>query len=602
MTIKNWNNYEINFGKYKGYTYAELQTENLEYLAWIVQTFEHDDIRWIRANAVIKGKDIPALDNTEVILEMINHEIAICASYEHKDICKNLSIRRWVKPNWICPIEIIDEVIEAFPGAYHSRAFLQAITSVHGLIQKSNATASDFNANNFGNGNEMYPFQKAGLEFIELTDGNALVADQMGLGKTIQALAYLGLHPEYRPVIIVCPASLKGNWEFEAKTWLNNDQNNNIEIINGGKLKTPTGDIVIINYDIIDKWCETLEKYNAQVIIFDESHYVKNSKSARSKTASKLSKDIPHKILLTGTPVLNRPAELWNQLQILKHKAYPDEMFFQWHKRFCDATQNRWGWDFSGNSNLEQLAESLKTVMIRRTKGEVLTELPEKQRTSIFIPIDNETEYKTADKDLREWIADNRDSNNYDKPSTGIEHLARIELLRQVAVKGKLKGAIDWIKMFLASGEKLVVFATHKKVISALMEAFGECAVKIDGSVPASKRQDIVNTFQTDDKVKLFVGNIEAAGVGITLTASSNVSFLELPWTPADLEQAEDRCHRISQKNAVNIYYLLAKGTIDKNISAMVERKRNVIVQITDDDKSLGFDLFDDDENNLKKI
>ncbi|MBC2694234.1 MAG: DEAD/DEAH box helicase, partial [Desulfobacteraceae bacterium] len=478
---------------------------------------------------------------------------------------------------------------DAFPDGEQSETFKKRLVDVQKTSEKSERVVSDFNLEHFGNGKEMFPFQKAGLEFLEATGGNALIADQMGLGKTIQGLSYIAAHPNQRPAVIVCPASLKLNWEREAEMWLETDDT--IQVVKGGKPKPLTGDIVIINYDILKKWVPTLKEYLPQILIFDESHSIKNSKSLRAKAAVELAEVVPHKILLTGTPVLNRPTELWNQLRIIDPYKYPDSNFFQWHQRYCDAKKNRWGWDFSGASNLEELAQSLKTIMIRRTKDQVLTELPEKQRSSIFIPIDNKKEYQTAERNLQEWLAE-QEGLKPSKRVSSVEHLARIEYLRQIAVKGKLKQSLAWIKTFLEGVEKLVVFATHKKIISALMEEFGECAVKIDGSVSTEKRQEAVDKFQTDDQVKLFVGNIKAAGVGLTLTAASNVAFLELPWTPGDLEQCEDRCHRIGQKNAVGIHYLLAKNTIDVTMAAMVEEKRGVISQITDDKNSLGFNLF----------
>jgi len=446
----------------------------------------------------------------------------------------------------------------------------------------------------FGNGKTLMMFQADGLQFMEATGGNCLIADQMGLGKTVEALAYLALHPEMRPAVIVCPASLKLNWQREAEAWL--ETGDFVQIIEGGKKRSLYGQIVIINYDILNKWLPTLKEYNIQVVIYDESHSIKNSKAARSKAAAELASEVPHRILLTGTPVLNRPAELWNQLAIIDPGQYRSNRFFQWHKRYADAKQLHFGrktvWDFTGASNLEELAASLKTIMIRRTKAEVLPELPEKRRQTILIPIDNRKEYDRADKEFLEWIANQKGAEAAELASN-VEQLAKIEYLRQIAVRGKMKLATGWIANFLESGEKMVVFATHKETIDELMLVFGECAVKIDGSVSSEKRQEAVDAFQNDPAIKLFVGNIQAAGVGITLTAAADVAFLELGWTPALHEQAEDRCHRIGQKNAVNIYYLLAESTIDASIAAMLEGKRDVIDHITEDELGQGFDLFD---------
>jgi len=523
---------------------------------------------------------------------MIGVQAPFCA----KDRCKALSERRWEKPYWVSPAAIIEEVAAAFPDGEQSEGFQRRLNEVRAITEKATAVKSDFEIEHFGNGKKMMPFQKAGLVFAEVTGGNCMIADSMGLGKTVEALSYLAAHPGMRPAVIVCPASLKLNWQREAQAWL--ETGDRIEIINGGKAREFDfgADIVIINYDILKKWTQALQSINPEVIIFDESHSLKTKKAARSKAAKELAATVPHKILLTGTPVLNRPAELWHQLQIIDPFGYPDKRFFQWHKRYADAKQLHFGrktvWDFTGASNIDELAASLKTIMIRRTKEQVLPELPAKRRQTIKIPIDNRAEYKRADKEFVAWLTEQKGAEAAERASN-VEQLAKIEYLRQIAVRGKMKQALAWIENFMESGEKLVVFATHKETIHALEREYGTMAVKIDGSVSSEKRQDAVDRFQNDPNVRLFIGNIQAAGVGITLTAASDVVFLELGWTPALHDQAEDRCHRIGQENAVNIYYLLAEATIDATISAMLESKREVIDQITEDAGGLGFDLFD---------
>ncbi|MEA3458701.1 MAG: DEAD/DEAH box helicase, partial [Candidatus Thermoplasmatota archaeon] len=558
------------------------------YLSWMVQTFKHDDQRWIAANAVLSEQAIPEMkppepaDETIRLVSFKSGMIGVQAPFSEKDRCKALSERRWEKPYWVCPAAIIEEVAAAFPDGEQSETFQKRLAETRAVSEKATATEADIEPDHFGNGKEMMPFQKAGLAFADATCGSCFIADQQGLGKTIEALSYLAYHPEVRPAVIVCPASVKLNWKKETEAWLETDDT--IEVINGGKVHELDADIVIINYDILKKWVPALKEKNIQVIIYDESHSLKNKKAARSKAAKELADTVPHKILLTGTPVLNRPEELWHQLQIIDPDSYPDKRFFQWHKRYADAKQLHFGrktvWDFSGASNLEELAASLKTIMIRRTKDQVLKELPAKRRSTVLIPIDNRKEYDKADKEFLEWMTEQKGAEAAERASH-VEQLAKIEYLRQIAVKGKMKQALAWIENFLESGEKLVVFATHKATIHALEREYGNMAVKIDGSVSSEKRQEAVDAFQNDPNVRLFIGNIQAAGVGITLTAASNVVFLELGWTPALLEQCEDRLHRIGQENAVNIYYLLAEKTIDATMAALLESKREVIDQIT---------------------
>jgi len=438
--------------------------------------------------------------------------------------------------------------------------------------------------NKFGGNKELMPFQSIGAEFIEYTKGNCMIADEMGLGKTIQAITYLELHPELSPVLIICPASLKYNWENELKAWLSKSRK--IEIINGGKTHKLSARITIINYDIIKKWLPELKAYKAKVMIADESHKVKNQKSQRTKAIKSLSRGIKHKILLTGTPILNRPVELWAQLNIIAPKEY--NKFTDFAFKYCDPIKNHFGWDFTGASNIEELSSRLQNVTIRRTKKEVLPELPDKRRTQILVKLSNAAEYKKATKNIKDWI-----KAQGDKPPNHVQMVSKIEYLKQIAAQGKLKAAEEFINNSVESGNKLVVFVTHREIIQTLMDKYSDVAVKIDGGTSAKARQAAVDQFQNNTDIKLFIGNIQAAGEGITLTAASDMLFMELAWTPAAHEQAEDRCHRIGQKDAVNINYLLAPGTIDTMIYNLLESKRGVISQINNDHDNMAFELME---------
>jgi len=426
---------------------------------------------------------------------------------------------------------------------------------------------------------KLFPFQKKGVSFIEAKDGRALIADEMGCGKTVQALAWLQLHPEKRPAIIVVPASLKLNWKREAHAWIDNP---GTQVLSGTKTNTPlTGDIIIINYDILSAWVGKLQQYNAQVLITDECHLYKSNTAKRTKAVKMLGRKIPHIIALSGTPVVNRPVEMYNALKLIDDTVVPN--FWTYAQRYCSAKHNGFGWDFSGASHTEELHQKLTaTIMLRRLKKDVLKDMPDKIYSILPIEIDNLKEYEHAEKDFISWVSKNKDEGAAKKASNA-EAFAQIEALKQLAIKGKIKQAIEWIENFLDIDGKLVVFATHKNTIDTLMQKFGNNrAVKIDGSVSGQARQDAVDKFQNDETCRLFVGNIKAAGVGLTLTAASNVAFLELPWTPGELSQAEDRCHRIGQKNAVNVYYLIASNTIDEKIARMLDSKRKVLDSVLD--------------------
>lgn len=439
----------------------------------------------------------------------------------------------------------------------------------------------------------LFPYQLDGVNFIESHNGRALVADEMGLGKTCQALTYLQHHPELRPAIITVPASLKLNWAKEIKLWMT--INCDFHIISGKhsqRERLPKASIYIINYDILavsnpdakkksDKYiCRPdILGIEPKIVIADEAHVWKSPDAQRTKAIMDLAKKVPHFIALTGTPIINRPIEIFNCIKAIEPKLFPS--YFHYAMKYCNAKHNGYGWNFNGASSTQELHEKLtNSIMIRRKKSEVLKDLPPKIRTVVPMELDNQREYNIAEADLIGWLRTNFGNGKAEKAQQA-EALTRIGELKRLAVRGKLKECMDWIEDFLESGGKLVVFAVHKFVIDVLMEKFAGRAVKIDGSV--TNRQAPVDAFQTDENIRLFVGNIQAAGVGITLTAASNTCFLELDFSPGKLFQAEDRVHRIGQKSdSVTAWYLLADGTIETELMEMIERKNNVISAVLD--------------------
>lgn len=476
--------------------------------------------------------------------------------------------------------------------------------------------------------NILYQYQKDGVGFVQAKNGRALIADEMGLGKTVQALSWLQIEPTKRPVLIICPSSLKLNWQRETQKWVSKA---NIEIISGTKTRNIPiqKNIVIINYDILPDWWEILITYKFQVIILDEAHYIKNNKAQRTVAFKKLNRKIPHLIALSGTPIENRPIELYNIIQCINKQVFPD--YFSFIKRFCAAKMGPFGWETTGASNTQELNQILKnTIMIRRKKEDVLKELPSKILTKLPLEIDNMEEYKKAENSFIEFIKTKYNSDTITKEveeelkkfakdnEVEIENeltsgdiqmlkqmkiekisnapvLVQIEYLKQLAVKGKLKQIINWVEDFLESDEKLVIFAIHKFVIDALMKAF-PTAVKIDGSVSSTQRQVVVDKFQNDKNVKLFIGNMKAAGIGLTLTAASNVVITEYPWSPSILFQAIDRVHRITQKHQVTAWNLVGMGTIEEKIIDLLKQKESIIGQILDgkslEDKSVLMQLI----------
>jgi len=423
-------------------------------------------------------------------------------------------------------------------------------------------------------------FQVEGIRYIQAKGGRAIIGDEMGLGKTVQALGWLIANRETAlPALIVVPASLKLNWKREVEKWI---PGTSLEILEGRKpcYSGYAPDITICNYDIVMSRLDELISKKFKTIILDEAHYIKNTKAQRTKAIRALAKKIDNRIPLTGTPIVNRPIEFFNALNLVAPEIF--KSFWTYAKTYCGARHNGYGWDFTGATNTEELHNLVtSTCMIRRRKEDVLKELPAKQR--IVVPINGlSKEYKRAEANVLAWIKDTIGSAEAAKAKRA-EVLVSIEKLKQLAVKSKFKETVNWIRDYIESDQKLVVFATHKEIIDSLMKEFDGIAVKIDGGCSSAQRDDAVQRFQNDDSIKLFIGNIKAAGVGLTLTAASATCFLELGWTPGDHDQAEDRVHRIGQKSdSIHAYYLIAADSIEEKIAALIDEKRKVLDQVLD--------------------
>ncbi len=498
--------------------------------------------------------------------------VKIVFPFDHEDIAriKTLTGRKWhpQSKHWSCPFS--KSAIEQLRGwGFKISAQLENFVPVtaHRIAE---ITIPGLKGDLFG-------YQKQGVAFLEYRKGRALIGDEMGLGKTMQAIGYLQLHTEKRPAIVVCPSSAKLNWERELDVWMPDPK---VQGISGKSTNVKlTGEIIVLTYDILTAWVSKLKALKPKVLITDECHYYKNRKALRTKAVKQLALGIPHVIALSGTPILNRPIEAYNALAMIDPTNTPT--FWQFAQKFCDAKHNRFGWDLNGASNTEELNKHLtSTVMIRRLKKDVLKDLPPKMRSVVPLEIDNRGTYRVVLREFRKQ----KEAGSL----SGADILAQIESLKQLAVQGKMVQAINWIKDYLEiQDSKLVVFATHKFVIDALMKEFGNVAVKIDGSVPTAKRLAVVDRFQSDDSVHLFIGNIKAAGVAITLTAASSVVFLELGWTPGEHDQAEDRIHRIGQNaESINAYYLIALDTIEDKIVKLLDKKRKVLDSVLDGKKT----------------
>jgi SWI/SNF-related matrix-associated actin-dependent regulator of chromatin subfamily A-like protein 1 len=445
-------------------------------------------------------------------------------------------------------------------------------------------------------GGELKPFQRAGVAYL-LEQRRAFLADEQGLGKTIEALATLEADDAY-PAIVVCPASLKLNWMREIERWL---PGRSAQALAGtGSRRTssaepgtdksrasangthgasmPTADITVVNYDILAARAQTLGEMAPRALVLDESHYCKNAAAKRTQAVARLAASVPGDglvLALTGTPVMNRPPELIAQLRILGRLG-----------DFGSGAQ--FGRRFKGADAHVRLHWHLRSrCFVRRLKVDVLPQLPAKTRTVVPVELDNESEYRLAETDVIAWLRSRPlDLSELDaKVAAALraERLVRLNALKMLAARGKLHAALAWIHDFCSSGERLVVFARHREIQRAVVERFPH-ALHILGEDTHAARDASLEAFQAADKAdnQLIVCSIEVAGQGLTLTQASNVVFLELDWTPAKHDQAEDRCHRIGQQDAVNAWYLLAAGTIDETMATLLERKRAIIGAVTD--------------------
>ena len=435
---------------------------------------------------------------------------------------------------------------------------------------------------------DAFEFQHAGaLEMLRR--GNALLADDMGLGKTLQAIACLAIIVWSR-VLIVCPHAVKIHWTRELRRWLGDDFS--IKIICGTRDKIDDAAVTVINYDIVKFYAADLRRVDWDALIIDEAHYLKNPKAQRTiavfgsaPAANRLAvAPIQAKRVwaLTGTPLENRPIELWPLIKRLDPAIFPRKDRFE--RRYCDARMTAFGWDVSGAKNLTELQTILRsTIMIRRTKAQVLPQLPPKRRQILPLQPAGAKLIKLLGQEREffdtEGFKQSIKTLSY-KSGFGDAHLATIR--REIGLL-KCDAVIAHLRECLEQSEKIICFCYHKAVAAALKDAFGDAAVKYVGDTSPKEKQIAVDRFMADKAVRVFIGNIDAAGTGITLTAASAVVFAEISWNPMKNVQAEDRAHRIGQTDSVLIQYIVWDGSVESYIlHRVVEKLANVERAIDD--------------------
>jgi SWI/SNF-related matrix-associated actin-dependent regulator of chromatin subfamily A-like protein 1 len=420
-------------------------------------------------------------------------------------------------------------------------------------------------------GGELAPFQWAGVRYV-LDARRAFLADEQGLGKTVEALAALEADTAY-PAIVVCPAAMKLGWQREAARWL---PHRSIAVVEGRSAVPPNGEITILNYELVAAHREALARRRPRALVVDESHYCKNPRAKRTRAVLRLAGAVAPdglRLALTGTPVLNHADELIAQRRVIGRLED-----FGSGARFSNQ--------FRGQLSDERLHWHLRRrCFVRRLKSDVLPQLPAKRQVVVPVALSNEPEYRLAEEDVIAWLRsqplDLSELNAKIAATLRAERLAQLGTLQRLAARGKLAAALAWIGDFLASGEPLVVFARHLEVQQAVLARF-PAALHLLGADSLRDREAAIEAFQDRDGPPLIIGATRVAAQGITLTRASNVAFLELEWTPAMHDQAEDRCHRIGQRDAVTAWYLLAAETIDETMARLIQSKRAIVTAVTD--------------------
>ena len=409
-----------------------------------------------------------------------------------------------------------------------------------------------------------------------------ILADDMGLGKTTSTII-AALESGSKKVLIICPATLKINWKRE----IENYSDKPVYIAEGKNFSTDA-DFVIINYDIIKNFHDTKKKGESQIldanfdlVVVDEAHYIKNATAQRTKLINDLVKKVDRLWLLTGTPMTSRPIDYFNLLSLIESPVAKNWMAYA--IRYCQGYQFNVGgrkvWNVMGASNLEELRDRTTGLTLRRLKENVL-DLPDKIITPVYLRLKSKM-YEEIMGEYYDWY----DKNPEESKSLTVQ-FTKLTKIRQVIADEKIAQTIELAENIVEQGKKVIIFCNFTDSLNKICEHFGKTAVKLDGSMSKPERQHSVDGFQENDKVKVFVGNIKAAGVGLTLTAGEAVIMNDLSFLPSDHAQAEDRAYRYGQKNNVLVYYPIFENTIEGIIYDILNNKKQVIATVMGDNQN----------------
>jgi SWI/SNF-related matrix-associated actin-dependent regulator 1 of chromatin subfamily A len=420
--------------------------------------------------------------------------------------------------------------------------------------------------------------QKTAIEEL-LKNKKYILADDMGLGKTTSTII-ASLETGAKKILIICPATLKINWQREYQLY-----SDKTSYVCEGKNYSEDAEIVIINYDIIKNFHDSKDPKNSlmfkskfDLVIIDEAHYIQNVQAQRTKLINDLVKNIERLWLLTGTPMTSRPINYFNLLSLVDSPVAKNWMAYV--IRYCAGYQFRVGprkvWNVMGASNLEELRDRTGATILRRLKEDVL-DLPEKIITPVYLRLRSKN-YEELMGEYYNWY----EKNPEESKNLSIQ-FSKLVQVRQLIADEKTQHTIELAENIIEQGKKVIIFCNFTNSLETIYNHFGKAAVRLDGSTSKALRQEAVDKFQEDEKVKVFVGNIKSAGTGITLTAAEAVIMNDLSFLPSDHSQAEDRAYRYGQKNNVLVYYPIFDNTIEGIIYDILNIKKRIIATVMGD-------------------
>ena len=422
------------------------------------------------------------------------------------------------------------------------------------------------------------------IESIEKLVANQkyILADDMGLGKTTSTII-AALETGVKKILIVCPASLKINWQRE----IENYTDRSTHIVDGKKWED--ADFMIINYDILKNFHDlkkvkesVILNYGFDLVVVDEAHFIQNKQAQRTKIANDICKKVGRVWLLTGTPMTSRPINYYNLLDLVDSPVAYNWMAYA--IRYCEGYQfnvgNRKVWNLNGAANLEELRDRTKSHVLRRLKEDIL-DLPDKIITPVFLRLKSK-QYEALMGEYFDWYEKSEESSSL------TVQFSKLMKVRQIIAEEKIENTIEVAENIIEQGKKVIIFTNFTDTLNRIKAHFGKSAVALDGKMSKPQRQNSVDEFQENDKVKVFVGNLKAAGVGITLTAAEAVIMNDLSFVPSDHAQAEDRAYRYGQKSNVSVFYPIFENTIEGAIYDILSKKKNIFETVMGDNMDKG--------------